>query len=118
MKGKTPLTFTGSGKTYTMEAIEHRIARDLFPISESLPARFLASHRETQKENVEDGNQETSNIFEVTVTFLELLGKRASDLVEVTENFLDENENEKERKEVVINENKVNINIYLTRNNI
>ncbi|KAJ6591348.1 P-loop containing nucleoside triphosphate hydrolase protein [Mycena sp. CBHHK59/15] len=60
---------TGSGKTYTMESVEHRVARDLFDHARVVGNRLLAA-------------QGTGDIFEFSVTFLELLGKHASDLLE------------------------------------
>ncbi|KZT41875.1 P-loop containing nucleoside triphosphate hydrolase protein [Sistotremastrum suecicum HHB10207 ss-3] len=68
---------TGAGKTYTMESLEHLIARDLFPATEKTSARLLDSTQDARKN--EDG---ATNIFEFSVTFLELLGKTAYDLLE------------------------------------
>ncbi|KZT22519.1 P-loop containing nucleoside triphosphate hydrolase protein [Neolentinus lepideus HHB14362 ss-1] len=84
---------TGSGKTFTMEGLEHRIARDLFTVAEIMGKRFA------EAEGVED-----HDIFEFGVTFLELLGKHASDLVEPPEDV--DAKGEPVRKEVAIQENK------------
>ncbi|CAK5265801.1 unnamed protein product [Mycena citricolor] len=65
---------TGSGKTHTMEGLEHRIARDLFEEARVLGKRLAEAH----------AGEVPDEIFEFRVTFLELLGKRASDLLEVT----------------------------------
>ncbi|EJD50162.1 P-loop containing nucleoside triphosphate hydrolase protein [Auricularia subglabra TFB-10046 SS5] len=61
---------TSTGKTYTIEALEHRIARDLFPLAERLGDTFKQAH----------GDKSDAPVFEFTVTFLELLGKIAVDL--------------------------------------
>lgn len=68
-------TLKGSGKTYTMEAIERFVARDLFATAEKTTAKLL----ELKGGSVPDGVP--TNPFEFRVTFLELLGKTASDLV-------------------------------------
>ncbi|KAK0475560.1 P-loop containing nucleoside triphosphate hydrolase protein [Armillaria novae-zelandiae] len=60
---------TSSGKTYTMEGIESRIARDLFDAARIVGNRLSYGQNET-------------DFFEFSVTFLELLGKHATDLVE------------------------------------
>jgi kinesin family protein 2/24 len=69
---------TGSGKTYTMESVEHRIARDLFDKARVMGKRLLLA------QGGEHPASETGDIFEFNVTFLELLGKHASDLLEST----------------------------------
>ncbi|EPQ55331.1 P-loop containing nucleoside triphosphate hydrolase protein [Gloeophyllum trabeum ATCC 11539] len=84
---------TGSGKTFTMEGLEHRIARDLFRVAEVMGKRFA------EAEGAED-----QDIFEFGVTFLELLGKHASDLVEQPEGV--DAKGEPIRKEVPIQEDK------------
>ncbi|TFK50819.1 P-loop containing nucleoside triphosphate hydrolase protein [Heliocybe sulcata] len=84
---------TGSGKTFTMEGLEHRIARDLFAVAAVMGRRFA------EAEGVED-----HDIFEFGVTFLELLGKHASDLVEPPEGV--DARGEPIRKEVPIQEDK------------
>ncbi|KAK0225394.1 P-loop containing nucleoside triphosphate hydrolase protein [Armillaria fumosa] len=60
---------TSSGKTYTMEGIESRIARDLFDAARVVGNRLSYGQNE-------------ADFFEFSVTFLELLGKHATDLVE------------------------------------
>ncbi|KAJ6507403.1 P-loop containing nucleoside triphosphate hydrolase protein [Mycena vitilis] len=69
---------TGSGKTYTMESVEHRVARDLFDQARVVGKRLLLA------QGGDHPNAETGEIFEFSVTFLELLGKHASDLLEAT----------------------------------
>ncbi|KAJ7820427.1 P-loop containing nucleoside triphosphate hydrolase protein [Mycena leptocephala] len=61
---------------HTMESIELRIARDLFDQARVVGRRFLLAQG--------DGT-ETGDIPQFSITFLELLGKRASDLLESTE---------------------------------
>ncbi|KAJ7678693.1 P-loop containing nucleoside triphosphate hydrolase protein [Mycena rosella] len=90
---------TGSGKTYTMESVEHRVARDLFAQARIVGKRLLFA---------QDGDHaiaETGDIFEFNVTFLELLGKHASDLLESTEE-VDASGNPV-RTEVLVREDKV-----------
>ncbi|KAJ7467033.1 P-loop containing nucleoside triphosphate hydrolase protein [Mycena latifolia] len=90
---------TGSGKTYTMESVEHRVARDLFDQARVVGKRLLLA------QNGDHASAETGDIFEFSVTFLELLGKHASDLLESTEE-LDENGNPV-RTEISVREDKV-----------
>ena len=87
-----------------MEALEHRIARDLFPASEAASTRFRASQGE-EVEAPDAATAATRSIFEITATFLELLGKRATDLIAPPEG--QDDEGEVIRKEVHIHENKV-----------
>lgn len=87
---------TGSGKTYTMEALESSVARDLFPLSEIMSKRL----RESAGEVFETG-QTVDNVFEFRVSFLELLGKTAFDLVERP------GQENSEKRKVDIVENKV-----------
>lgn len=72
---------TGSGKTFTMEGLEHRIARDLFDVANRIGGNLLELEKD---ESSTAGIQphKGSDMFEFSVTFLELLGKQASDLVE------------------------------------
>ncbi|KAJ7352329.1 P-loop containing nucleoside triphosphate hydrolase protein [Mycena albidolilacea] len=70
---------TGSGKTFTMESLEHRIARDLFDHARALGERLLLA----QGRMVDASN--AAGVFEISAIFLELMGKRASDLLEATE---------------------------------
>ncbi|KAJ7141112.1 P-loop containing nucleoside triphosphate hydrolase protein [Mycena epipterygia] len=70
---------TGSGKTYTMESVEHRVARDLFDQARVVGKRLLLA------QGSDPASAEAGDIFEFNVTFLELLGKHASDLLESTE---------------------------------
>ena len=95
---------TGAGKTYTMEALEKSIARDIFGVAEQLSARFLASHGTS-----DEPATNPKNVFELSVSFLELLGKRASDLVDEPESV--DEEGNQVRKEVAVHENKVGLHI-------
>ncbi|KAF7330226.1 Kinesin-like protein [Mycena venus] len=69
---------TGSGKTFTMESLEHRVARDLFEHARIVGERLLAQSRMVD-------TLDTAGVFEISATFLELMGKRASDLLETPE---------------------------------
>jgi kinesin family protein 2/24 len=91
---------TGSGKTFTMEGLEHCIARDLFDIAKATGRRLLFSEKSGNVDDI-DG----SGVFEFSVTFLELLGKYATDLVEQS-GEVDEQGNPV-RHEVPIREDKV-----------
>lgn len=91
---------------YTMESLEHLIARDLFPAAQKTSARLLDSTQDARKN--EDG---ATNIFEFSVTFLELLGKTAYDLLEPGYNPDDETS---PRKPVDIHEDKVSSNVTIT----
>ena len=62
-------------KTFTMEGLEHRIARDLFDTAKTVGKRLLSS------ENSSNAEADGSKVFEFSATFLELLGKCATDLV-------------------------------------
>ncbi|KAJ7122056.1 P-loop containing nucleoside triphosphate hydrolase protein [Mycena crocata] len=90
---------TGSGKTYTMESIEHRVARDLFEQARVVGKRLLEAQRG------DSGTAPTGDIFEFSVTFLELLGKHASDLLESTEAV--DAEGNPVRTEIAVREDKV-----------
>ncbi|KAJ7646606.1 P-loop containing nucleoside triphosphate hydrolase protein [Roridomyces roridus] len=90
---------TGSGKTYTMESVEHRVARDLFERARIMGKKFIAS------QGGDHPAAETGDIFEFGVTFLELLGKSASDLLETTEQ-VDEQGNPV-RTEIAVREDKI-----------
>ncbi|KAF7315964.1 Kinesin-like protein [Mycena indigotica] len=93
---------TGSGKTYTMESIEHHIARDLFDVARTVGKRFVQAQG---SETALTPEVESGEIFEFNVTFLELLGKHASDLLETTDKF-DEQGNPI-RTEIAVREDKV-----------
>ncbi|KIJ53976.1 hypothetical protein M422DRAFT_201072 [Sphaerobolus stellatus SS14] len=62
---------TGTGKTFTMSSLELAIARNLFAEASKRGSELLPAERATS-----DG----SEAFEVTVTFLEIVGKTAFDL--------------------------------------
>ncbi|KAI0821454.1 P-loop containing nucleoside triphosphate hydrolase protein [Irpex lacteus] len=104
---------TGTGKTYTMEALEYRIARDLFVAAKKIGEDLLQAERKAalDTELTEDAEKSDKavgdgGVFEFSVTFLELLGKRVVDLLEPVEGLpLDEVGNPV-RKEVPINEDK------------
>lgn len=81
----------GSGKTFTMEALEQYIAQDIFPAAEAVSARLLASQSHIPSSSdipdvsmlTIDTPSHSKNVFEITATFLELLGKKATDLLQV-----------------------------------
>lgn len=99
---------TGSGKTYTMEALEYRIARDLFVIAERIGKSFVDAERRADTAGQEAGHGASgANIFEFSVTFLELLGKRAVDLLEPVDGLVLDNQGNPIRKEIPIHEDKV-----------
>lgn len=81
-----------------MEGLEHRIARDIFESGKVVGKRLLES---VAGRTDEDG----SSVLEFTVTFLELLGRYASDLVEPSSE-VDEQGNFM-RKKISIREDKV-----------
>ncbi|KAJ3171837.1 hypothetical protein HDU87_008225 [Geranomyces variabilis] len=62
---------TGSGKTYTMTGIQERVAQDIFALAEQ--------HRQTREPGW-DGVTGGSG-FEFTLSFVELMGKQAFDLL-------------------------------------
>lgn len=88
---------TGAGKTHTMlvslskhrphaawsnapQGLEHRIARDLFDVADKVAQRFASAEAASKGE---DAPRVTAgDVFDFHVTFLELLGKTASDLLE------------------------------------
>ncbi|KAJ7782514.1 P-loop containing nucleoside triphosphate hydrolase protein [Mycena maculata] len=90
---------TGSGKTYTMESVEHRVARDLFDQARVVGKRLL------EAQGGDHASAATGDIFEFSVTFLELLGKHASDLLESTEEV--DSQGNPVRTEISVREDKV-----------
>ncbi|KAJ6577496.1 P-loop containing nucleoside triphosphate hydrolase protein [Mycena capillaripes] len=70
---------TGSGKTFTMESLEHRVARDLFDHARVVGERLLLAQGRA------GDTPDATGVFEISATFLELMGKRASDLLETPE---------------------------------
>ena len=110
---------TGTGKTYTMEALEHRIARDLFVAAKTIGARLLRAEqaaKATSAVSTEVSDEVTpTDVFEFNVTFLELLGKRAVDLLEPAEGLPVDAQGNPVRKEVPINEDKVSVMLSLSR---
>lgn len=100
---------TGSGKTYTMEALEHRIARDLFVAAKHVGARLLQAEEQAKATDEQaDASTELTpeDVIEFSVTFLELLGKRAVDLLEPVEDLPVDAQGSTIRKEVPIHEDK------------
>ncbi|KAJ7252109.1 P-loop containing nucleoside triphosphate hydrolase protein [Mycena haematopus] len=90
---------TGSGKTFTMESVEHRVARDLFDRAQVVGKRLLLA------QGGDAAAAENGDIFEFSVTFLELLGKHASDLLESTDEVDDRGN--PVRTEIAVREDKV-----------
>ncbi|KAJ7708965.1 P-loop containing nucleoside triphosphate hydrolase protein [Mycena rosella] len=90
---------TGSGKTYTMESVEHRMARDLFDQARTVGKRLLLAQEGAA------ASASPGDIFEFSVTFLELLGRRTSNLLESTEEV--NAQNNPVRTEVLIHEDKI-----------
>lgn len=84
-----------------MEGLEERIARDLFNVTSTIGARFAAAERRSaDAPAVAD-----EDVFELSVTFLELLGRKAVDLVETPDEF--DAEGNPVRKEVAVQEDKL-----------
>ncbi|KAJ3241453.1 hypothetical protein HDU81_000505 [Chytriomyces hyalinus] len=63
---------TGSGKTHTMTAMEHLIARDLFQVAREYRAK---------QDSVDISTVSESADFEFHASFFELLGNKATDLL-------------------------------------
>ncbi|EJD43841.1 P-loop containing nucleoside triphosphate hydrolase protein [Auricularia subglabra TFB-10046 SS5] len=100
---------TGSGKTFTMEGLEHRIARDLFAVADGVARRSYASEKGLSLDAPEVAKITANDAFTFEVTFLELLGKIAADLVEVPSEF--DAEGNPVRKEVAVQEDRAgNVN--------
>lgn len=83
-----------------MEGLEERIARDLFAVTSAIGARFAAAEARSAAPSIPG-----ADVFELSVTFLELLGRHAVDLVE-TPDTVDADGNPV-RKEVAVQEDKV-----------
>lgn len=101
-----------------MEALEYRVARDLFIAAETVGNELLAAERKAD-DPARDTTSEYKNgtdIFEFSVTFLELLGKRAVDLLEPAEGLPADDQGNTIRKEVAVHEDKVirDIHSYTT----
>ncbi|KAI0343458.1 P-loop containing nucleoside triphosphate hydrolase protein [Trametopsis cervina] len=94
---------TGTGKTYTMEALEFRVARDLFIAANAIGAELLEAERKAASEP-EQGH--VAEVFDFTVTFLELLGKRAVDLLEPVDELSKDDQGNAIRKEIAVHEDK------------
>jgi kinesin family member 2/24 len=105
---------TGTGKTYTMEALEYRVARDLFVAAETIGTELLETEKRTQ-DLTDSATSEFSrgaDVFEFSVTFLELLGKRAVDLLEPADDLASDDQGLPVRKEVAVHEDKVTLPLY------
>jgi hypothetical protein len=63
--------------------LEHRIARDIFDTARTVGRRLLQAERAGSGGKVEVGDGDGSDVFELSVTFLELLGKSVVDLAGV-----------------------------------
>ena len=63
-----------------MEALEHFVARDLFTAAKSFASRFKSAGLPSQGSDSKL-EPEFDDVFEFHVTFLELLGKTARDIV-------------------------------------
>lgn len=100
---------TGSGKTYTMEALEHRIARDLFIAAGYVGTKLLeAEARAKGDEPTEEATyKDPLDVFEFSVSFMELLGKRGADLLEQADGLPIDDQGNAIRSEVPIREDKV-----------
>ena len=102
---------TGSGKTFTMEGLEYRVARDLFTTADRVAARLakLSADEQTpvgSSEAAATPAATCNDVFEFSVTFLELLGKRAVDLLEPGEGLPLDASGNHIRTEVAIKEDK------------
>ncbi|PCH35714.1 nucleoside triphosphate hydrolase protein [Wolfiporia cocos MD-104 SS10] len=100
---------TGAGKTYTMEALEHRIARDLFSVAKTIGRQMRESEKRgaaSEADQVASDTNSEEEIFEFSATFLELLGKRAVDLLEPADGLPVDAQGNPIRKEVPIQEDK------------
>ena len=92
-----------------MEALEYRIARDLFVAAERIGGQLLEAERKARGSaedlipEISDGTQ----VFEFTATFLELLGKRAVDLLEPVDGLPLDDQGNPIRKEIPVQEDKV-----------
>ncbi|KAI0087142.1 P-loop containing nucleoside triphosphate hydrolase protein [Irpex rosettiformis] len=104
---------TGTGKTYTMEALEYRIARDLFVAAKKIGDDLLEAERKAAPDVPAGGGDDSDEttikeggVFEFSVTFLELLGKRVVDLLEPIEGLPLDEQGNPIRKEVPVSEDK------------
>ncbi|EED82646.1 predicted protein [Postia placenta Mad-698-R] len=104
MAAHVPGMKTGSGKTYTMEAIEHRVARDLFLVARAMGRRLLDAGQNFPIESSMDMTD--SDFFEFSATWLDLLGKHAVDLLEPAGGLPTDAQGNVVRKDISIQENK------------
>lgn len=86
-----------------MEGLEHRIARDLFKAAHTAGQRLLSSVEGAR--GVKPKPNDGTGVFELSVSFLELLGKSATDLV--AENTGTDVHGNPVRREIAIREDKV-----------
>jgi kinesin family protein 2/24 len=76
-----------------MEALEKCIAKDIFPAADTLSERLRASQGQTTDTSLPDVaslnlqgdavKESSKSVFEISVSFVELLGKKATDLLAV-----------------------------------
>ena len=88
-----------------MEGFERHIARDLFEAADVAARRSYAAEKGLSLDSPEVAKIIADDGFVFEVTFLELLGKTAVDLVEVPSEF--DAEGNPVRKEVPVREDKV-----------
>ncbi|KAI0684847.1 P-loop containing nucleoside triphosphate hydrolase protein [Cytidiella melzeri] len=92
---------TGTGKTHTMEALEYRIARDLFVAAKKVGEELLEAERKAASGLPLDCE---TDVFGFSVTFLELLGKRVVDLLEPVDDLPVDDQGIPVRREITITE--------------
>lgn len=105
---------TSTGKTYTMSALELAIARDIFAGLEDKGQKLLQSSTQRAFDAyfwLSDDlpfvvNRPGTEAFEITVTFLEVVGKAVYDLSVPNPGI------ESERKVVDVSENKVGFFLF------
>lgn len=87
-----------------MEAIEHRVARDLFLVARAMGRRLLDAGQNFPIESSMDMTD--SDFFEFSATWLDLLGKHAVDLLEPAGGLPTDAQGNVVRKDISIQENK------------
>ncbi|KAI0944083.1 hypothetical protein AcV7_002001 [Taiwanofungus camphoratus] len=97
-----------------MDALEHRVARDLFEVARVIARQFREAEQRGSGSTVDtaEGDNE-EGMFEFNASFLELLGKRAVDLLQPTDGFPLDSRGNPVRTEVAIQENKVIISLLV-----
>lgn len=83
--------------------LEHRIARDLFDTAQTAGQRLLQAEKESGGDTMDA--DDAGDLFELSVTFLELVGKHATDLADPGAEM--DIQGNPIRKEVPIHEDKV-----------